>query len=1005
MGQGFAAGTAGRTRGGMITLATVAALGIGAVVGAPVAGAQASGSDTAAVVSPRAAHGGAVIVTFRNQLSTLKVRGAAGRHRQAAVHDAQAGVRHDIAAHGGSHLLSLVSVNALAARVPAAEVTRLSHNAAVASIVPDSTMRTASATTLATAKPPKLDRRLCPANPAKPLLEPEALTLTKDRSQPNTPDMASTIATGKGVVVGLTGINGMAGNPNLIRPDGEHVVIDSPTPNADDADFDGGGDEWYGDASSVAAQGTVTYDFSKELPYSGLPTGCTFRIVGIAPGASLVDVGGYIGDQAVRPKTEEPMSAVIAGLDHAAIYDGAQVVSESYGFTDSGGVTDFTPYFKANDALVAAGITVVTSSGDQGVGGTLDVEANDPLVISAGATNSYRQYAQAYGYRGWVSNQMAALSSAGVGTSGGVVDLVAPGDGGQAICSPAAASCPQNTITESFGGTSQSAPFIAGAAADVIQAYQDSHGGGAPTPAEVKSILTGTAADLDDPADQQGAGLLDVYAAVRAAQQLPGTTTAAASPALVPTPTQLRVSGEPGSTSTQHVSLYNASTAPATVRGTVRDFGPVTQLGRTVTEAVSAPDPLPAEAPAQGYTAAAPIHMKVPAGVGRLGVDMRTPNPKNDAVLALLLFDPKGRITQISYDYSITADGPVSNNENVQVADPMPGTWTAQIVWNNGRGHLQDPPILPGSYRGNIAVRFTAQDHTSTPATRAVTIAPHSTTSVPVPVTMPTEPGDTAPALQFTSNRGATATVPLVERTRIPTAGGSFTTVLGSSVARYQGPLHNLTVRVPKGKTDMRVTFATADASADNIIDYYLVEPDGVHIYADSTPSPTTHEAGEAGHAAITVTRPMAGLWTVQVFVVNTESGKEFDQPVTGTLAYDTARAHAYALPSGSYAPASTVPLQVAVTNTLRVGRTFRLLGNTPGVTSAAVYIPAGATALVTGTLAVTAAPGTTVAGRIYVVAPTAYRYLDNGGDIRSATSTQPLAQLRYRYTVTGSGT
>ena len=47
--------------------------------------------------------------------------------------------------------------------------------------------------------------------------------------------------------------------------------------------------EFYGDASSVAGQGLVTYDFAKELPFSGLPAGCTFRIKGVAPDASLVD--------------------------------------------------------------------------------------------------------------------------------------------------------------------------------------------------------------------------------------------------------------------------------------------------------------------------------------------------------------------------------------------------------------------------------------------------------------------------------------------------------------------------------------------------------------------------------------------------------------------------------------------------------------------------------------------------------------------------------------------
>lgn len=46
----------------------------------------------------------------------------------------------------------------------------------------------------------------------------------------------------------------MAGNPNFTRPDGSHVVPDAPDYTADHAN-----DESYGDASSVAAQGTVVY--------------------------------------------------------------------------------------------------------------------------------------------------------------------------------------------------------------------------------------------------------------------------------------------------------------------------------------------------------------------------------------------------------------------------------------------------------------------------------------------------------------------------------------------------------------------------------------------------------------------------------------------------------------------------------------------------------------------------------------------------------------------------
>ncbi|WP_163572595.1 hypothetical protein [Fodinicola feengrottensis] len=100
----------------------------------------------------------------------------------------------------------------------------------------------------------------------------------------NDPDQASAIATGKGVIVANDGIDDLAGNPNFVRPDGSHVVIDAADYTKDDSDG-----EYYGDASSIAGQGLVVYDYSKELPYSGLPAGCTFRIKGVAPDASLVD--------------------------------------------------------------------------------------------------------------------------------------------------------------------------------------------------------------------------------------------------------------------------------------------------------------------------------------------------------------------------------------------------------------------------------------------------------------------------------------------------------------------------------------------------------------------------------------------------------------------------------------------------------------------------------------------------------------------------------------------
>jgi hypothetical protein len=876
-------------------LATVVtALTVGAALTVMGNGLQPAAAATGTGLAPAvngSASGGAVIVVLKDQHSNIKLN-ARDAQRTSTTRADQRSIVADMKANGGTAVRQLVSVNAVAAHLPAAEVTRLRANPAVAQITPDAMIDTQPTSQSPQGPPARLSPNLCPADPSKPFTEPEALAdVHASSDDPHTTDEANDIATGKGVIVANDGINELAGNPNFIRKDGTPVVLDAPDPTADHSDG-----EFYGDASSIAGQGTVVYDYSKELPFSGLPAGCTFTIRGVAPDASLVDSSLIdtppSGGNANVDDAMQSESQVVAGIDNAVVNLHADIISESFGFTQRPG--SYAVFYQANDAAIAAGVTVVVSSGDSGDSGTVSSPATDPLAIAVGGTNTLRLIAQAYGYTKWTNDNITPLSSGGTSPNNKVVDLVAPGYGGEAACNPNGSDCPLNTQTEAFGGTSQSCPIVAGAAADVIQAYADTHGGAKPTPAMVKEILTGTATDIDAPADEQGAGLLNVYAAVRAAQQMPGTTvTGEGKPSdvngLIPTPGQLDITDNAG-VSKQSVTLFNTDRNSVKVNGSFRTLGPKVQLGPTVVEPVSAPDPsLPL--PAEGGQAAKPVTFNVPRGLDRVDADMLIPDPANSTILSFTLIDPKGALTQISYDFGTPPtragrNGTVSNIQHVEVTDPVPGKWTAKILWANGRAHLQSPPNVPSTFTGNISFRVTGQHFISVPAVHEVRIPAHSSVTVPLNVLMPRAPGDHPQSVQFVADNGARTSLPLARRTEIPSTGGAFTTTITSSVGRQVGQISTFDIDVPAGEQNINVSFSTPDASPDNQFTFWLLNPANQVVQRVTTP--IADATGALVNAAtLTAANPAAGRWEIDVELNLTTSGKEFTQDVAGNVTFN----------------------------------------------------------------------------------------------------------------------
>jgi hypothetical protein len=628
----------------------------------------------------------------------------------------------------------------------------------------------------------------------------------------------------------------------------------------------------------------VTYQYAKALPYSPVPAGCAFYIKGDAPGASLVDL----------TKIDTPilmLSKVIAGIDRVVATVHADVISESFGLNSVPPSSFGNLLAQANEAAVEAGVTVVESSGDSGSSGTVIAASDDPQVIAAGAVDNFRLVAMNDGYPSYESNQMAALSSGGTAPTGKVVNLVAPGwYGGEAACADNSGGCPPHYPTEAMRGTSEAAPLIAGAAADVIQAYRDTHRGTSPTPQVVQEILSSTATDLDNPADQQGAGLLNVYAAVKAAQQMPGTTDTGGpgdSPGLVVSPWQLDVAGSGGSVSDQSVSIYNTNSSPTTVAGTYRWTGPEHQIGKVVTERITAPSrgkPIPPE----GATAARTISFTVRPGLDLLDADMIWPDPANSNILQFQLFNPQGALVQESYDdpygnhnYGKINDGGVPNIQHATVSDPEPGTWTARILWSGLDVDPAQGPEPPGSYRGPMHFKVSGQDYLTAPAFAPVKIPAQSSVTVPLSITMPRQPGDHPESVQFLAGDGAQTSLPVARRTFIPSRGGRFQTRITSSVGRDVGQVDTYEINVPAGRKDLNVTLHAPDASADNGFTFYLVNPSGNVV---STATAPTTASGKPAAADLYALHPAAGAWQIDVVLDLTVSGKEFTQTVNGNL-------------------------------------------------------------------------------------------------------------------------
>jgi hypothetical protein len=868
-----------------------------------------------------------VIVILRDQLPNHPPMLGAHAARAAAIASAQTPVLAELQQSGAARVRQFKMINALSATVSQAEAEHLASHPLVQAVVPDMIIKMKASSqkrevsNAATAAPSSSAAGLCDT------LEPQALQLMNVAFLDQTKPQAQLIKDGNGQYVTGQGVrvayiaDGL--DPTVkgfVRPDGTSVFIDYQNFSGDPAGTPTAGGEAFGDASSIAAQdmpngSVLKFDISKFVSAAHpLPSPCHIRIRGVAPGASLVGINVF------SSLGFTTTSNFVQAIEWAVVHDQVDVINESFGgnpFPD----TANDPISLADQAAVAAGVTVVASTGDAGYNGTLGTPSTDPWVISAGATTQYRLYAQTgFGTAplsgpGFLNNNIASFSSGGFSQSDPQVpDVVAPGDLGWALCSANVnlfGDCFNNagnpTPIQAFGGTSESSPLTAGTAALIIQAYRSVHSGRSPSPALVKQILMSSAKDLGAPPSEQGAGLVNAYRAVQLALSADGflmSPTVATQTDLPGTPEQLSIAvTNTGTTAQQLVPAVQKLSAPI--------------AGAAIPLALN-----PATDPFFLNSAGAPRHyisqtFTVPRGADHLdaAIAWQAPFFGPTAPIAYIgLVDPNGKNVQYS-----EPQGFGSGYGHVDVVRPAPGTWTA-FIWTRGVG-------VNGSYTGPVQFVWTAQRYVSAGSVSptVLNLGPGATRHMTVRYSMPEQSGDAGIAVRFTAINGngnasgdALPAIPLALRSLIPIGpqGGGFSgNVTGGNARPGAGPTQTFAFDVPQGVSDMTLNLTITDPIT--VLQGLLIDPHGYQVSVQPNFDPNGNPTGAM---ALSRYNPEPGRWRFILLLNFFTSGNQTSLPFLAQVGFNTAQVKATGLPNNAgrvlSASGAPVTIPIAITNT-----------------------------------------------------------------------------------------
>jgi serine protease AprX len=228
------------------------------------------------------------------------------------------------------------------------------------------------------------------------------------------------------------------------------------------------------------------------------------KYIGVAPDANIISI--KVSDSTGMAHVSDVISAIEWIAKNRQAYN-IRVINLSMASSVVGSYkTDMLD--AAVELAWLQGLVVVVAAGNGGPNAQLTSPANDPYVISVGATDDMGTVSTA-------DDRLASFSSYGTTVDGfSKPDLVAPGrrivSTLSSLTDPLAVQYPTRVVDGAYislSGTSASAPVVTGVVAQLLQAKPNL------TPGQVKWLLTHTALPVSGPGT--GAGYPRVGAAVQ----------------------------------------------------------------------------------------------------------------------------------------------------------------------------------------------------------------------------------------------------------------------------------------------------------------------------------------------------------------------------------------------------------------------------------------------------------------------------------------------------------